>query len=121
MDQMWTFGEELGLGCQGLPERHLQDEATPIGSISKQTMVRVKRNEQRDESFVAEDSGCTFPQDLPNTGIEPRSPSLQANSLPAEPQGKPMNTGVGSLSLLQWIFRTRESNWGLLHCRQILY
>ena len=31
------------------------------------------------------------------------------------------NTGVGSLSLLQRIFLTQESNWGLLHCRQILY
>ena len=37
---------------------------------------------------------------LPNPGIEPRSPALKANSLPAEPQGKPNNTGVGSLSLL---------------------
>ena len=26
-----------------------------------------------------------------------------------------------SLSLLQWIFLIQESNWGLLHCRQILY
>ena len=51
----------------------------------------------------------------------PRSPTLQVDSLPAEPQGKPKNTGVGSLSLLQWIFLTQESNWGLLHCRQILY
>ena len=31
------------------------------------------------------------------------------------------NTGVGSLSLLQGIFLTQESNQGLLHCRQILY
>ena len=31
------------------------------------------------------------------------------------------NTGVGSLSLFQGIFLTQESNWGLLHCRQILY
>ena len=30
------------------------------------------------------------------------------------------NTGVGSYSLLQGIFPTQESNWGLLHCRQIL-
>ena len=29
------------------------------------------------------------PGDLPNPGIEPRSPTLQANSLPAEPQEKP--------------------------------
>ena len=43
------------------------------------------------------------------------------DSLPAEPPGKPKNTGVGSLSLLQWIFPTQESNWGILHCRLILY
>ena len=41
--------------------------------------------------------------------------------LPAEPLGKPQNTGVGSLFLLQKIFLTQESNQGLLHCRQILY
>ena len=34
---------------------------------------------------------------------------------------KPKNTGVGSLSLLQQILPTQESNRGLLHCRQILY
>ena len=31
------------------------------------------------------------------------------------------DTGVGSLSLLKWIFLTQESNQGLLHCRRILY
>ena len=31
------------------------------------------------------------------------------------------NTGVGSCSLLQGIFPNQESNWSLLHCRQILY
>ena len=49
------------------------------------------------------------------------SPALQADSLPAEPQGKPKNTGVDSLSLLQRIVPTQESNRGLLHCRWILY
>ena len=62
-----------------------------------------------------------FPFSLPNPGIEPRSPSLQEDSLPTEPQGKPKNTGMGSLSLLQWIFPTQESNWGILYCRKILY
>ena len=53
---------------------------------------------------------------------QPRSPALQVDSLPsAEPQRKPKNTGVGSLSLLQMIFPTQELNQGLLHCRQILY
>ena len=61
------------------------------------------------------------PEDLPNPGIEPRSLALPADSLPAEPQGKPKNTGVGSLFLLQGIFLTQELNWGLLHFRQILY
>ena len=46
------------------------------------------------------------PGDLPNPGIEPRSPAMQVDSLTAEPQGKPKNTGVGSQSLLQWIFPT---------------
>ena len=50
-----------------------------------------------------------------------RYPALQEDSLPAEPQGKPKNTGVGSLSLLQQIFPTQGLNQGLLHCRWILY
>ena len=54
------------------------------------------------------------PGDLPNPGVKPRSPTSQANCLSAEPQGKAKNTGVGSLSLLQGIFLTQESNWGSL-------
>ena len=38
----------------------------------------------------------------------------------SELPGKPKNTGVGSLYFLQGNFPTQESNWGLLHCRQIL-
>ena len=36
-------------------------------------------------------SGLPFPSpgDLPDPGIEPWSPSLQADSLPSEPPGKP--------------------------------
>ena len=61
---------------------------------------------------------CPPPGDLPNPGIEPRSPTLQAESLLSEPPGKPKNTTVGSLSLFQGIFLTQELSWGLLHCRQ---
>ena len=39
---------------------------------------------------------CPPPGDLPNPAIEPRSPTLQIDSLPAEPQGKLRNTGEGS-------------------------
>ena len=64
---------------------------------------------------------CPSPGDLPNPGVEPNSPALQVDSLQSEPPGKPMNTGVGSLSLLQGIFPTQGSNPGLLCCRWILY
>ena len=33
------------------------------------------------------------PRDLPNPGVEPRSPTLWADSLPAEPQGSPRTLG----------------------------
>jgi len=38
-------------------------------------------------------SGLPFPSpgDLPNPGIEPRSPAFQAHSLPSEIPGKPKN------------------------------
>ena len=48
--------------------------------------------------------GSSQPRDLTQVS------ALQADSLPAEPQGKPQNTGVGSLSFLQQIFPTQESN-----------
>ena len=63
------------------------------------------------------------PGDLPNPGIQPRSPTLKVDgflTIWATP-GKPMNTGMGGLSLLHGIFLTKELNWGLLHCRSTLY
>ena len=57
---------------------------------------------------------CPSPGDLPNPGIEPRSLTLQVDSLPTKPPGKLKNTGVGSLSPLQGIFLTQELNQGLL-------
>ena len=43
------------------------------------------------------------PGDLPNPGIEPKSPALQVDSLPSEPPGKPQtallfNSNLFSLS-----------------------
>ena len=66
--------------------------------------------------------GChALLQGIFHPGIKPRFPTLQMDSLLPEPPKKPMNTGVCSLSLLQGIFQTQESNQGLLHCRQVLY
>ena len=52
---------------------------------------------------------CPPPGDLPNLGVEARSPALQGDSLPSEAPGRPKNTGVGSLSHLQGIFLSQES------------
>ena len=49
------------------------------------------------------------------------SNSLQPHGLYSPWNSPGQNTGVGSLSLLQGIFPTQESNQGLLHCRWILY
>ena len=73
------------------------------------------------QTRVLEWIAISFSRDLPNLGIESRSPAPWADSLLSGPPGKPMNTGVGSLSLLQGIFPAQESNTGLVHCRQILY
>ena len=41
------------------------------------------------QARILERVAFPFSRDLPNPGIEPRSPALLADSLPAEPQGKP--------------------------------
>ena len=46
-----------------------------------------------------------YPTQGSNLGL---LPTLQADSLPGEPPGKPKNTGEGSLSLLLGIFPTQE-------------
>ena len=48
-----------------------------------------------------------FSRDLPDPGIEPGSPALQADSLPTEPQGKPLYCLVSLLFLYR---RLRSRN-----------
>ena len=59
--------------------------------------------------------GSSQPRD--RTQVSP----IAARFFPSWVTGKSRNTGVGSLSLLQRIFPTQESNKDLLHCRQFLY
>ena len=44
-------------------------------------------------------NGMPFPspEDLPDTGIKPRSPTLQADSLPSEPPGEPTREAILSI------------------------
>ena len=65
---------------------------------------------------------CPPPGHLSYRRIELTSPALQADSLLSEPPGKPQNTGVGSLSLLQGMDLPDSGiKPGLLHYRWILY
>ena len=58
-------------------------------------------------------SGLPFPspEDLPNPGIKPKSPTLQADSLPPEPQGKPTYMPSGN--------HTSRVCLGLLACSDL--
>ena len=94
----------------------MSDFATPW-TIAFQTPLSMEFSWQENWS------GWPFPSpgDLPIPGIKSRSPTLQVDSLPSEPPGKPKNTWVGSLSLFQGIFPAQKWKRGLLHCRWILY
>ena len=48
-------------------------------------------------------NGLPFPSpgDLPNPGIEPRFPALQADALPSEPPGKPKKNIHDNIKLYQ--------------------
>ena len=57
-------------------------------------------------------------EDHPKPGIKPRSPALQADSLPAEPQGKPKSFIRESdfvfpqAFVLAWLICLRTLPWG---------
>ena len=62
---------------------------------------------------------CPLPGDLPNPGIEPRSPTLWADSLPSEATGKPIYIYIQSCdgspsSALAWRVPWAEEPGGLL-------
>ena len=57
---------------------------------------------------------CSPPGDIPNLGIETSSPILQVDYLLSESPGKPKNTGVATLSLLQWNFPIQGIKLGSL-------
>ena len=56
---------------------------------------RASAREDGGVSGVSSSCGACGLGDLPNPGIEPRSPAFQADSLLSEPPGKPKNTAMG--------------------------
>ena len=52
---------------------------------------------------------CPPPRDLPNPGVEPRSPALQTDALPSEPPGKPLMPTLKACFSLLLSLLTREN------------
>ena len=69
------FDPWVGKSCQILC--HPMDYSLPGSSVHEISQARIME-------WVT----IPFSKDLPNPGIELRSPALQADSLPGEPQGK---------------------------------
>ena len=67
-------------------------------------MVALQARPSKESSRQEYWSGLPFPSpgDLPNPGIEPRSPTLQADALTSEPPGKP------ELTYFSLILRTAQ-------------
>ena len=96
--------------------------------------IRVKWSQTEKHKYMipptcsaGKESVCTAgdPGLIPGSGRsagEGKGYKLQYYCLENSPWNSPgYNIGVGSLSLLQGIFLTQESNRGLLHCRWTLY
>ena len=66
-------------------------------SVTPWTAAHQVPRPQNSQARILEWVAIPFsPGDLPNPGIEPRSPSLQADSLPSEPRGSTIELFGGS-------------------------
>ena len=107
----WSWSRREGDWAQPLKEWHSPSEevkslscvwlfATPL-TVAYQAPPSMRFS--REECW----SGLPFPSpgDLPDPGIKPRSPALQADALPSEPPGKPWHSPRTQLKLirLKWV------------------
>ena len=81
-------------------------------------MVRKKESESHSVMSTLQPHGLYSPWNSP--GQNP-GPGDRADSVPAEPQGKPRILEWVGYSLCSRSSPTQEFYWGLLHYRQILY
>ena len=79
-----------------------------------------KLGKEYDKAIYCHPACCIYMQSE-SESCSVMSNSLQPHGLHRSWNSPGQNTGVGSLSFLQWIFPTQGLNPGLLHYRQILY
>ena len=92
MSQLFAWGgQSIGVSALASVFPMNTQDWSPLGwtgwtSLQSKGLSRVYK------SVILEWVVISSPRDLPNSGIEPRSPALQVDSLPAELPGKPHNT-----------------------------
>ena len=103
LDPAWKLRLHLLTHCQSTcvcRQCRVCSEHSSSHRLTTQT-VRPPRDSQRPREPQTRLWGChSLLQGIFPTGIESRSPALQADSLASEPSGKPKNIGGGCLSLL---------------------
>ena len=99
----WNFpGKNTGVDCHSLLQGIFLTQGLNLGLLHcRQIPYHLSHQESESCSVVSD--------------------SLWLHGLYSPWSSPGQNTGVGSLTLLQWIFPTQGSNQGLLHCRRILY
>ena len=90
---------------------HSESESFSVMSNSSTPWILQSMEFSRILEWVA----FPFSRDLPNSGIEPGSPTLQADSLPAKPQGKRPHGLQPTRLLHPWDFPGKNTRVGC-HC-----
>ena len=90
--------------CYSPGGNSLVDKSCPTPAIpwtvACQAPLSMRFSRQEDWSGLL----FSYPGDLPDPGIEPQSPTLQADSFPTELQGKPNYSPTPKVSLLHLTF-----------------
>ena len=84
-------GKKPGVGCHAL----LQEGSSQPKDRTQVSLIQMVKNlpaATRETQEHWSGKPLLSPGDLPNSGIEPGSPALQVDSLPAELPGKPYST-----------------------------
>ena len=109
------------------PSRLLRPSDCPGKNTGVGCHCLLQYMKRKSESEVAQSGPSLRPHGLqPTRLLRPwdspgKTTGVGCHCLLPEPQVKPKNSGVGSLSLPQGISPVQGSNPGLPHCRRILY
>ena len=86
-------GKNTGLGCCALLQGIFPTQGSTPGLPHRRQIVYVWATREAQEYWMG--WSIHSPGDLPNPGIEPGSPALQVDSLPAQLPGKPLGRRLG--------------------------